>query len=327
MDPNQFGKRTVGLNVGLDESFVVKPRRYSWQEVVDCNQQEQILNTDMARNAISALDIIIAILNEEVRRVRQYIPKVSIAELLNLAKTKVPKFKLQSFIEFIRWFTGTPNRMLQGNEVNIDAALVKLDSSEDFSNSFSDDDDESMHAASTVCSLANDKKINELEAQLNELKQTLKLIMDQKGVTPPTPEVAKSKPGVIPPVSKVAPPPPPPPPFLLKKKSSPVATVIPTQLSSPEESVDENNPPVPVPRIGLNFLELGSVKLKKVARTPGGTPIRHLSQSQDREDIAGCLAKALKQKFRNTGETEENCNDDLNSDDDWGEEETQGLKS
>ncbi|CAD5220374.1 unnamed protein product [Bursaphelenchus okinawaensis] len=309
----QFGN--VPLNLDSDDGFLVRPQRYSWQEVAEQNRQDQLLSTDMAKNACSAVDIIIAVLNEEMRQLRQWIPRFNLADLLVMARNKIPKIKLQSLVNFMKWFTGTPNRTIQGNDVNIDLALAKLDTSEDFTNSFSDDDDDSIRAASTVCSAVANEKINELEAQLKELQETLKLIMNQNGVVLPAKKEAKS---VIPPVSKAAPPPPPPPPpSFFQKKKSPEPPKDPSPHKTEEvTSSDENKPPVPAPRVvGFNLKELGSVKLKKVARTPGGTPIR---PSHDHDKNFGFLARAIKEKFRNTGETD----DEPETHDDWDDEET-----
>lgn len=67
-------------------------------------------------------------------------------------------------------------------------------------------------------------------------------------------------------------------------------------------------------------MELGSVKLKKVARTPGGTPIRAFPE---RADLAGSLAKALKQKFKNAEDSEEHVH--TSEDDEWDDELTKPL--
>lgn len=77
------------------------------------------------------------------------------------------------------------NRVLRGDEVELPAVMTKMDSSDDFMNSFSDDDETcSMRAASTVCSQANEKRINELESQLAELRQTMMLLLQKQGAKP-----------------------------------------------------------------------------------------------------------------------------------------------
>lgn len=50
--------------------------------------------------------------------------------------------------------------------------------------------------------------------------------------------------------------------------------------------------------------------------TPGGTPIRENGASDRGDDLAGIFAKALKHKFRNTGEDEDSA-DKETAEDEW----------
>lgn len=100
MADKQFGLQDA-------DGFLTRPKRYSWEDaVVYPQQQEQVFNEDIVRHAVSALDIIIALLNEEIRKVREYIPRVNVAEFWRVVKTKVPQIKFQSFVDFFKWFSG-----------------------------------------------------------------------------------------------------------------------------------------------------------------------------------------------------------------------------
>ncbi|KAG1688936.1 Mitochondrial fission regulator 2 [Nymphon striatum] len=99
------------------------------------------------------------------------------------------------------------------------------------------------------------------------------------------------------------PPPPPPPPLLpssfgqpklsikdqikLGKKSRSESDIIVNKKDSTPKTMDMNEV----------LKGLGSVKLKKVDRSPGGTPVRKNPLSVDRDDPASLIAAALKKRF------------------------------
>ncbi|XP_071836277.1 mitochondrial fission regulator 1-like [Apostichopus japonicus] len=146
-------------------------------------------------------------------------------------------------------------------------------------------------------------KINALEDELAKLRLQIANIVTQQSSTNtvhqllPLQALCSSTPLGSP--APPPPPPPPPPPTTVSKKMKSVSEII-------RENKMKNGRKVPAltdpGRSGpVDMTEvlkgLGTVKLKKIARSPGGTPVRQTPKITEHTDPAAIIARALKQKF------------------------------
>ncbi|XP_022317858.2 mitochondrial fission regulator 2-like [Crassostrea virginica] len=168
-------------------------------------------------------------------------------------------------------------------------------------------------------------KINALQDELSSLRQQIAmLVINQEQINksqllPPstansviqTPPQSSGVPSVPPP------PPPPPPPPSVQNTSTPVKKeislddVLRKKLENIEEvRVESRNTPdvvpaptttttVTVPTMTDVLKGLGSVKLRSIQRSPGGTPLKPKASSQSTADPASMIARALQKKFAN----------------------------
>lgn len=164
-------------------------------------------------------------------------------------------------------------------------------------------------------------KLNALQDELSSLRQQIAmLVINQEQINrsqlmPPsnTNSLAQTPPQTSG-VPCAPPPPPPPPPLPPLNTSTPVKKepsldeVLRKKLENLEEDrVENRNTPdvVPtasttkVPTMSEVLKGLGSVKLRSIQRSPGGTPLKSKVQSHPTADPASMIALALQKKFAN----------------------------
>ncbi|XP_072170390.1 mitochondrial fission regulator 1-like [Diadema setosum] len=162
------------------------------------------------------------------------------------------------------------------------------------------------------------KKISALEDELEKLRAQIAMIVTLQSTSadsgfstpasrmslapvmatppppPPPPFPAGAPPPPPPPCGAPPPPPPPPPPV-----STPKLNAI--ELIKQNRDKNKNKPKAQagsgMPNMADVLKGLGTVKLKSVARSPGGTPIRQPPRQTDHTDPASIIARALKKKF------------------------------
>lgn len=165
------------------------------------------------------------------------------------------------------------------------------------------------------------QKIQEMQSEIEKLKEQIALMCKQNleksslesSCLQPVPPPPSSVPPPPPPPPCILPPPPPPPPppplicvtspdkkksqqfmslgDLIKQKASDGS--LKSGLKPVSTSGDESGPPT----MADVLKNLSSVKLKPVARSPGGTPLRKLPVSCHGSDPQTIIANALKKKF------------------------------
>jgi len=145
---------------------------------------------------------------------------------------------------------------------------------------------------------AEGAKINQLEDELAKLRAQIAMIVS--GSAPLAPPSQPAPIAVVPPIILQAPPPPPPPPPP-PAPSNNIAPVIKINKTAVKQTkkVDEEES---APNLSDVLRGLSSVKLKSVPnRSPGGTPMKAIKSSKaESNDPADIIARALKEKFRNT---------------------------
>ncbi|KAG7177661.1 Mitochondrial fission regulator 2-like [Homarus americanus] len=180
-----------------------------------------------------------------------------------------------------------------------------------------------IHAASPFTDPSALAKISALEDELSLLRSQISIILNQtkRPVTPPsspTPSTPVPPPPPPPPSCLPPPPPAPPLPAIWKKSSLPTSTQDPNLLRKPSfsEMIAQNKDNinkhtedlnVPANENGISrpvsmtdvLKGLNKVKLKKVSRSPGGTPVRSRPKSPAPNDPAAIIAAALKKRFAN----------------------------
>ncbi|XP_071964369.1 mitochondrial fission regulator 2-like [Antedon mediterranea] len=147
------------------------------------------------------------------------------------------------------------------------------------------------------------RKIDALEEELSKLRAQIALIVTTQQSYPATPGPA------IPPPMFGAPPPPPPPCGAPPPPPPPPPAVIQTKHYSVKDQIKKNkalkgniddcsqDSKSGVPNMADVLKGLGSVKLRSIARSPGGTPVRQAPKLSNSMDAASLIAQALKKKF------------------------------
>ncbi|XP_074642868.1 mitochondrial fission regulator 2-like [Tubulanus polymorphus] len=168
------------------------------------------------------------------------------------------------------------------------------------------------------------QRISELQDELEKMRQQIasivtmqmtdKSALDQQEVftsTPlPIPSITVTDPPPAIPVPPPAvigrtmapppPPPPPPPPIPVNRTKTTVADIIKqnkAKKAGTSEPIDIPGRNKSTPNMGEVLKGLGTVKLRSIARSPGGTPLRQAPKLSD--DPANMIAFALKKKFAN----------------------------
>lgn len=147
-------------------------------------------------------------------------------------------------------------------------------------------------------------KISALEDELAKLRLQIASIVSQTTVpasisTPILPALCTSTPVCSP---APPPPPPPPPPLMQAKKMKTVSEIIAENKSKSGRGGSSSSTHAKPGGIDMSEVlkGLGTVKLRKIARSPGGTPVRQVPKSIDNSDPATIIARALKKKFAHT---------------------------
>nr|XP_054771849.1 mitochondrial fission regulator 1-like [Lytechinus pictus] len=112
---------------------------------------------------------------------------------------------------------------------------------------------------------------------------------------PPPPSFGAAPPPAPPPCGAPPPPPPPPPPVAAPKLSA--IDLIKQNRNKNKSKPNTTGSSEGMPNMADVLKGLGTVKLKSVARSPGGTPIRKAPKPSDANDPASIIARALKKKF------------------------------
>ncbi|XP_068217154.1 mitochondrial fission regulator 2-like isoform X2 [Palaemon carinicauda] len=172
-----------------------------------------------------------------------------------------------------------------------------------------------FHASSPFTDPTALAKITALESELIQLRVQISTLIhqNQRPLTPPsTPTSCLPPPPPPPPPNLLPPPPPPPLPPPLPSSSTGNTnngalrkTSFSDLIAQGKDSINKHNEPVEIPKstssTGVSMADvlkgLNKVKLKKVARSPGGTPIRERAQSPVSGDPASIIAAALKKRF------------------------------
>lgn len=167
-----------------------------------------------------------------------------------------------------------------------------------------------------VCDADQTHKISHLEDELNRLRQQMAMLVEaqehiNKSYVPAQSFIEdKTIPRELSPVvpvappCPVAPPPPPPPPVPGIKQSTPDSASTEVKQRPALQPIQENRstPVMPdkQPTLTDVLKGLGSVKLRSVQRSPGGTPIKpNPRRRESNSDPASVIAQALKKKFAN----------------------------
>jgi hypothetical protein len=225
-------------------------------------------------------------------------------------------------------------------------------SSEDDEGVSVDDELDRLSLPSTAAesaAVADADRINTLEQQLAALQKQMTQLLNAKAEGRLSPEEIPSPPrqpttekATIPRVSPPAgPPPPPPPPAWLS--AQPNATKPKPIITCGGDATRQTEPPkkqlaaaAAKPTLSLKDVlkDLNNVQLKKVARSPNGTPLRTkfsssssshgVSENDDDDacslDPAAFIAAALRKKFKNTRLSNNFNNTDTEGDDGWDED-------
>ncbi|XP_050711140.1 mitochondrial fission regulator 2-like [Eriocheir sinensis] len=178
-----------------------------------------------------------------------------------------------------------------------------------------------IHAASPFTNPAALAKISALEDELAQLRMQVAGLLNQthRPATPPpspVPSMAPPPPPPPPTPFQFAPPPPPPPPPPLLPMSSNSASDQGSRkcsfsdlIAQKKDNINKHIVPIEVPpsttsaSTGVSMTDvlkgLNKVKLKRVSRSPGGTPVRSRPKSPTPGDPAAIIAAALKKRFAN----------------------------
>ncbi|CAH1772240.1 unnamed protein product [Owenia fusiformis] len=153
------------------------------------------------------------------------------------------------------------------------------------------------------------EKISQLEDELAKMRaQIASIVMAQEQSTV-TPSVADNShigaagptvppPPPAPPMGGPPPPPPPPPPMLALPTKS-INDIIRENKAKSGGAAGSSNtkPQASLPNMSDVLKGLGKVKLNRVKRSPGGTPLRQKPLISDSSDPASMIAAALKKRF------------------------------
>ncbi|EDO39669.1 predicted protein [Nematostella vectensis] len=140
------------------------------------------------------------------------------------------------------------------------------------------------------------QKISALEEELNRLRlQIASLVANPPSTPAPTPAPLSSTPCT--PFAPPPPPPPPPPPAPGSTSVKSVVDIIKEKRSRRMTVTGSADLPVNGPNMSDVLKGLGSVKLRSVQRSPGGTPLRTKPLPTEGTDPASIIAQALKKKF------------------------------
>ncbi|XP_063842278.1 mitochondrial fission regulator 2-like isoform X3 [Scylla paramamosain] len=176
-----------------------------------------------------------------------------------------------------------------------------------------------IHAASPFTDPSAMAKISALEEELLLLRKQIAGLMNQthRPATPPPSPVPSMAPPPPPPPPPLAPsrcphPPPPPPPPLpvlpLSNGQDSRKSSFSDLIAQKKGDINKHVAPLDVPvskttssSMGVSMIDvlkgLNQVKLKKVSRSPGGTPVRSRARSPTPGDTAAIIAAALKKRF------------------------------
>jgi len=196
---------------------------------------------------------------------------------------------------------------LQGRDALLDDKLIE----DEIDDNFIDFDDvSSLGGTSTVATASENKRIADLETKLAEMQAMLNVLLQHNGgggdsgiknvsKSPPPPD-----PSGIPPVSNVAPPaPPPPPPF----SSMSTTTIVKSHVKPVTKPVEVCADPVSTTLAeSLRLIKTGQVQLRKIPRTPNGTPLRARPVSNPEGGLRGIFEAAIKKKFEHANSDDEN---------------------
>ncbi|XP_066939077.1 mitochondrial fission regulator 2-like [Macrobrachium rosenbergii] len=176
-----------------------------------------------------------------------------------------------------------------------------------------------FHASSPFTDPTALAKITALEDELTQLRLQISTLIhqNQRPLTPPstpTSYLPQPPPPPPPPPPNLCPPPPPPPlpPPPPSSSTGSVSagasrkTSFSDLIAQGKDSINKHSEPLEVPKSNSStggvcmadvLKGLNKVKLKKVARSPGGTPIRERAHSPVNGDPASIIAAALKKRF------------------------------
>ncbi|KAK8736941.1 hypothetical protein OTU49_004736 [Cherax quadricarinatus] len=192
-----------------------------------------------------------------------------------------------------------------------------------------------IHASSPFTDPNALAKISLLEEELSQLRLQISVILNQTkhpATPPPSPTlITPPPPPPPPPLPPGLPPPPPPPlPAIFNKSSrsddpdAPRKPSFSELIAQNKDSINKHTEPIDIPTnsnsrsrpVSMSDVlkGLNKVKLKKVSRSPGGTPIRSRPKSPVAGDPAAIIAAALKKRFAkmHSDSPEKDANDDDN---------------
>jgi hypothetical protein len=133
-------------------------------------------------------------------------------------------------------------------------------------------------------------KISALEDQLAHLREQIATIITAQQ-QPSTSNPLSATPGALPP----PPPPLPPPPTPTSQLS--VIEMIKRKRLNRAEHMEETDQVNALPNMADVLKGMDKIKLRKVERSPGGTPLRQKPKATEGNDPASLIAAALKRKF------------------------------
>lgn len=164
------------------------------------------------------------------------------------------------------------------------------------------------------------QKIQEMQTEIEKLKEQIAMMCKQN-LEKSSMESSCSRSVPSPPPCLLPPPPPPPPPSicvtspdmstkqfmsigdLIKQKASAGCLKSDLKPTSTNQTCDENR----TPTMADVLKNLNSVKLKPVARSPGGTPLRQMPLPCNVNDQQSIIANALRKKFARSRAVSPNC--------------------
>ncbi|XP_022089675.1 mitochondrial fission regulator 1-like [Acanthaster planci] len=142
-------------------------------------------------------------------------------------------------------------------------------------------------------------KIGQLEDELSKLRAQIAHIVTLQSQQQPTGATPAPVPPP-PPASGGPPPPPPPPPPPVAASTQCLSVAGQIRLNRAKKGKEDSSSSISdggKPNMADVLKGLGSVKLRTVARSPGGTPIRQKPRPTTANDAAALIAQALKRKF------------------------------
>ncbi|XP_065843118.1 mitochondrial fission regulator 2-like [Oscarella lobularis] len=219
-----------------------------------------------------------------VRYIASYLPLSSIQRpFIHIPRPLHPQIDEEVSIVYANGFTADDCRDIEVEETDDDSASIVSDALLSLSR-FSPTPSTMTENPESLA------KISALEEELVRLREQIAGIIIQNRDT----EEELSVSGTM---GAPPPPPPPPPPIQTPTPLVPLSEIIRKNKENKVEREEERDRVPGLPNMAQVLKGLDKVKLRSVARSPGGTPLRQKPRESEALDPASLIAAALKKKF------------------------------